>query len=258
MSNLRVSLIQSPLYWENPALNRQMFAWKIRDLSGEADLIVLPEMFTSGFTMHPAKVAETSGGPTSEWLLELSNETGAAITGSVAIREGDHFYNRLLWAEPDGRLLQYDKKHLFSLAGEDQHYAPGKDLLILEWKGWTICPLICYDLRFPVWSRNTHGYGLLLYVANWPEPRRRHWQHLLSARAIENQACVLGVNRVGRDDNGHLYAGDSAIINHQGEILVRASHVETVLSAVLDLETLQQDRERLPFLHDRDDFQLLT
>lgn len=256
MSHLRVSLIQSPLYWENPSLNRQMFAWKIRDLSGEADLIVLPEMFTSGFTMNPAKVAESPDGPTAEWLLELSHETGAAIAGSAVIREGEHYFNRLLWAEPDGRLRHYDKRHLFTLAGEDQHYRAGESHLLLEWKGWTICPLVCYDLRFPVWSRNTGDYDLLLYVANWPETRRRHWRHLLLARAIENQACVLGVNRVGRDENGHLYSGDSAIIDHQGQTLVQASHAETTLSATLDLEALRQYRQRLPFLQDRDAFQL--
>lgn len=250
MDSLRISLIQSQLYWENPTLNRQMFTWKIRDLSGETDVIVLPEMFTSGFTMLPEKVAENPDGPTISWMQELSHETGAAITGSLAIREGDHYYNRLIWVEPEGRILHYDKHHLFSLAGEDQHYAAGTERLILEWRGWSICPLICYDLRFPEWSRNTAGFDLLIYVANWPEPRRKHWQQLLIARAIENQCYVAGVNRVGRDDNDLVYSGDTALVDYQGEILGQSSFAETILTTHIAKNPMNQYRERLPFLAD--------
>lgn len=255
MSTLRVALIQTPLYWEDPALNRQMLTWKIRDLAGETDLIVLPEMFTSGFTMNPGPVAEAPDGPTTEWLLACSRETGAAITGSLVISQDGHYWNRLLWAQPDGTLQHYDKRHRFGLAGEDRHYAAGTSRLLVHWKGWTICPLICYDLRFPVWSRNRGEYDLLLYVANWPEPRRQHWRQLLLARAIENQACVLGVNRVGQDDNGHTYAGDSTIIRYDGETLQQAAWTEAVLQATLDRHALLQYRERLPFLADSDAFQ---
>lgn len=250
MDTLRISLIQSPIYWENPQLNRQMFSWKIRDLGGEADIIILPEMFTSGFTMHPEKVAESPGGPTTTWLQELSHETGAAITGSLVIREGDTFRNRLLWVEPEGRVLYYDKNHLFSLAGEHTHYTAGTDRLVLEWKGWTICPLICYDLRFPEWSRNTMGYDLLLYVASWPDTRRRHWQQLLIARAIENQCFVAGVNRIGRDENDLTYCGDTLIVDYQGETLCHAAFTETTLTASLSKTQLEQYRQKLPFLGD--------
>ncbi|MBP6185013.1 MAG: amidohydrolase [Saprospiraceae bacterium] len=250
MDTLRISLIQSQLYWENPILNRQMFSWKIRDLGGETDVIILPEMFTSGFTMFPEKVAESPDGPTISWMQELSHETGAAITGSLVIHEGNNYYNRLIWVEPEGRVLHYDKNHLFSLAGEDHHYTAGTERLILAWKGWSICPLICYDLRFPEWSRNTDGIDLLIYVANWPEPRRRHWQQLLIARAIENQCYVAGVNRIGRDDNDLHYCGDTTLVDYQGETLCQASFSETILTTHIVKNPMNQYRERLPFLAD--------
>lgn len=256
MNNLRIALLQTPLYWENPALNRQMLAWKIRDLGGEADLVVLPEMMTSGFTMHPEKVAETMDGPTLQEMQGWSHETGAALCGSLVIREDGRFYNRLVWVEPEGRVLHYDKRHLFGLSGEDGPYTPGHQRLLITWRDWRILPAICYDLRFPVWCRNTDDHDLLLVVANWPEPRRRHWQALLTARAIENQCYVAGVNRIGRDDNGHEYAGDTALIDYQGETLLNGANVETVLTATLDKEALLRYRERLPFLADRDPFSL--
>lgn len=257
MNTLRIALIQSPLYWEDARMNRQMFSWKIRDLSGEADIIVLPEMFTTGFTMKPDHVAEDTDGPTTQWMLELAHETGAVITGSVVIREQKHYFNRLLWADPHGQVLHYDKRHLFAMAGEDKVYTPGNRRLIVEWKNWRICPLICYDLRFPVWSRNSEQIDLLLYVANWPEPRRSHWQHLLRARAIENQCFVAGVNRLGRDDNGLEYSGDSTLIDFQGEILASSARSETTLQVTISHEDLKSGRERFPFLADRDEF-LLT
>ena len=253
MNELRLSLIQSFLYWEDARLNRQMFSWKVRDLAGETDLIVLPEMFTTGFSMKPEKIAEPPGGPTTEWMVELAHETGAVITGSLIIHQNEAYYNRLLWVQPDGIILHYDKRHLFSMAGEDQVYTAGHERLIAEWKGWRICPLICYDLRFPSWCRNTVGYDLLLFVANWPEPRRMHWQHLLKSRAIENLAYVAGVNRIGRDDNGHDYWGDTMILHYRGEILSLSTLAETTQQVTLQKDSLDGWRQRFPFLEDRDD-----
>ncbi len=254
MNPLRIALLQSSLYWEDARMNRQMFSWKIRDLGGEADLIVLPEMFSTGFTMQPEHVAEDPNGPTTTWMQELAHETGAAITGSLVIKENGKYYNRLLWVEPHGKSLHYDKRHLFGMAGEDKVYQAGTERLIVEWKGWRICPMICYDLRFPVWCRNADEYDLLLFVANWPEPRRLHWQQLLRSRAIENLAYVAGVNRLGRDENGLEYCGDSAIIDFRGETLAASSHGETTLQITIQIEDLHQWRSRFPFLEDRDQF----
>ncbi len=258
MNTLRLALIQSALYWENAKMNRQMFSWKIRDLSGEADLIVLPEMFSTGFTMKPEHVAEEPDGATTDWMKELAHETGAVITGSVVIRDQHKYYNRLLWVDPHGQVLHYDKRHLFAMAGEHNVYTAGTKQLIAEWKDWRICPMICYDLRFPVWSRNTQDYDLLLYVANWPEPRRTHWQHLLRARAIENQCFTAGVNRLGRDENGLEYCGDSTLIDYQGEILASSSHSETTLQVTINRDDLKTWRDRFPFLADRDTFSLTS
>ncbi len=256
MNSLRIALLQSSLYWEDARMNRQMFAWKIRDLGGEADLIVLPEMFSTGFTMEPGHVAEDPGGPTTTWMQELAHETGAAITGSLDIKENGAYFNRLLWVEPSGHIQHYNKRHLFGMTGEDKAYQAGKDRLIVEWKGWRICPMICYDLRFPVWCRNDDAYDLLLFVANWPEPRRQHWQQLLRSRAIENLAFVAGVNRLGKDENGLVYVGDTALIDYRGETLVSSAHAETTLQATIQLDDLISWRARFPFLDDRDAFTL--
>lgn len=253
MNDLRLSLIQSSLYWEDARLNRQMFSWKIRDLAGETDLIVLPEMFTTGFSMHPEKIAESPGGPTTEWMVELAHETGATITGSLIMHHQNAYYNRLLWVQPDGTILHYDKRHLFSMAGEDQVYTAGREHLVAEWKEWRICPMICYDLRFPTWCRNTVDYDLLIFVANWPEPRRMHWQQLLKSRAIENLAFVAGVNRIGHDDNGHAYWGDSMLVDYRGEVLSMSTLAETTLQVTLQKDGLDAWRQRFPFLKDRDD-----
>ena len=259
MEPLRIALIQSDLYWENAELNRNMFSWKIRDLSGETDLIILPEMFTSGFSLDPAGHAEdATSSPTIDWLKGLSAETGAAITGSLALREAGHYVNRLVWVEPDGSVAHYDKRHLFTLAGEDQTYQPGQTQLVRTWKGWRICPLICYDLRFPVWSRNTTGYDVLLYVANWPEARSHHWSSLLRARAIENQCYVLAVNRIGRDPNGLNYRGDSQAIDYNGDVLAQATRQEITLRLTLDHEAMHTYRGIFAFLDDQDAFQLTS
>ncbi len=223
MQNITVSIIQSALHWEAPAQNRELFAHKIDSIDQPTDLIVLPEMFSTGFTMNPAAVAEPMEGPTMQWMKDLAEEKDCVITGSLVIEAQGSFFNRLIWMPPDGQYQVVDKKHLFSHSGEDKHYTPGGTKLIVTLKGWKIMPLICYDLRFPAWSRNQyhaeHGfdYDCLLYVANWPQARSHAWRVLMMARAIENQSYVIGLNRVGQDGNQIDYSGDSAIIDPQGE-----------------------------------------
>ncbi|MFP4064805.1 MAG: nitrilase family protein [Bacteroidales bacterium] len=225
MPHLKISLIQSELYWEAIEKNLEMFAAKIRDIDGQADLVVLPEMFTTGFTSEPRPVAEVMEGRTMKWMEEMSRETGSVVTGSMVVRENNKFYNRLIWMPPDGKYAFYDKNHLFTFAGEDKSFEPGGEPLIVELKGWKIMLSICYDLRFPVWCRNSYSvesgfkYDCLLNVANWPEARSHAWRILLMSRAIENQAYVVGVNRVGKDGNDILYSGDSAVISPQGDNL---------------------------------------
>lgn len=255
---MRVVLIQSKLEWEQPAVNRAGFAEKISKLSTKADLIVLPEMCTTGFSMNAEALAESMGGLTTSWFLEQAQLSGAVVTGSFICREGNSFFNRLIWARPDGRLDYYDKRHLFTLAGEHLTYTAGQQIPMIEWKGWKIRPLICYDLRFPVWSRQPNlkeeQYDLLLYVANWPNRRSHHWKSLLVARAIENQCYTLGLNIVGEDGNGHQYSGDSAVIDYAGQVLAQGSWEEQVLSVELDLAKQAAYRMQFPFLEDADIF----
>lgn len=254
---MRLTIIQSALHWENPAANRAMFAKKLAAVAGQTDLIVLPEMFTTGFSMNAAALAETMDGPTVQWLREQATAAGAAITGSFICRDGDHFYNRLVFMRPGGQMDSYDKRHLFGLAKEHETYKAGTTRLIVEWQGWKICPLVCYDLRFPVWSRNRpEGYDLLLFVANWPERRAHHWRALTPARAIENQCYLAAANIVGKDGNGHEYSGDSAVIDFSGRPICQISGQEGLFTAKLSLEELQQFRRQLPFLEDADVFQL--
>ncbi len=198
---MKIALIQSSLFWENPNANRNHFEEKINAIDEEVDLIVLPEMFSTGFTMNPSAVSETMQGETVLWLQSLAEAKNSAITGSLVIQENNNFYNRLLFVFPSGEIQFYDKRHLFTLAGEDKIYTSGKDKLIVEYKGWKICPLVCYDLRFPVFARNVEEYDVLIYVANWPESRITAWDALLKARAIENMSYTIGVNRVGKDNN---------------------------------------------------------
>lgn len=256
MNNLRVSLVQSHLAWEDPAANREQLASKIAGLAGATDLIILPEMFSTGFTMSAEKLAEPMGGPTFAWLSDQARQSEAVITGSIIAREDGECYNRLIWMRPDGGFEYYDKRHLFTLAGEQNHYAPGRNRLIVELRGWRICPLICYDLRFPVWSRNTADYDLLLYVANWPERRAHAWRSLLCARAVENQAYTIGVNRVGEDGNGVIYAGDSSLYDYAGRLLYQSAHLEDVFTAHLEKAPQEQFRSKYRFLADRDTFEL--
>jgi predicted amidohydrolase len=227
-----------------------MFAEKLAPLAGRTDLVVLPEMFTTGFTMNAAALAEPMDGPTVDWMRRQAAGLGAAITGSFICAENGRFHNRLVWMYPDGRAETYDKKNLFGLGGEDRHYTPGQRDLRLEWQGWTVCPRICYDLRFPEWSRNylPEPYDLLIYVAAWPARRGAHWRALLPARAIENQAYVAGVSVVGSDGAGLDYDGDSSVIDYYGHILCRISGQEGVFTAQLDRGALLAYREQLPFL----------
>ena len=250
---MKILLLQSSLVWENPILNRQHFEEKINE-SADADLIVLPEMFTTGFTMNPKNIAETMQGETVLWLKHLAKSKNTALTGSLVIEENGKYYNRLLFVFPSGDIKHYDKRHLFTLAGEDKIFTPGNEKLIVDYKGWKICLLVCYDLRFPVFSRNTEDYEVLIYVANWPESRIFAWDSLLKARAIENMSYVIGVNRVGEDANENRYNGHSQVIDCLGNYIIAPSEEENVFSAELDKKALLETRQKFGFLNDRDSF----
>jgi len=252
-----LALIQTSLYWENPDENLTSLSQKIDALPEQLQLIVLPEMFSSGFTMNPGVVAETMHGKSVVWMRETAIKKQVALVGSLVIEEDKQYFNRLIFAHPDGKLETYDKRHLFTLAGENKVYTSGEEHLIVEYNGWRICPLVCYDLRFPVWSRNTENYDLLIYVANWPKPRIDAWDGLLKARAIENMCYTTGVNRVGFDGNHHEYSGHSAVYDALGSVVVAPQiDEEKVVTAVLDKKSLQSIREKLKFLEDRDMFNL--
>ena len=254
-NHLRVALIQSDLIWESPAANRKQFEEKINILDEDIDLIILPEMFTTGFTMNASDVAETMKGETVQWLQNLAQEKSIAITGSIVIGENDNFYNRLLFVHPSGKIDFYDKKHTFTLAGEHEVFSAGTERIVSEYKAWEICPLICYDLRFPVWARNTENYDLLLYVASWPKPRIEAWDGLLKARAIENMSYTIGVNRVGIDANNYEYTGNTVCYDTLGNCLVKNNKgTEETLIIELDKETHIKARNRFRFLADRDEF----
>ncbi len=251
---MKISFIQTALHWEQVEANRTMLAAKIKPLTHSSDIIILPEMFSTGFSMNAEMLAEAPDGATFQWIKEQSSQTGAAITGSFICTENGQYFNRLIWMQPDGQYFKYDKKHLFALAGEDKVFTAGQEHLLVEWKGWRIRPLICYDLRFPEWARQpidpTKQYDLLIYVANWPQPRIHHWKSLLMARAIENQCYTVGVNIVGIDGKGLNYSGDSSIIDCAGQVLSCAAYSEQVVTLELDLEKQQQYRVQFPFLKD--------
>ena len=256
-SHLRVTLVQTELAWQAPATNRRALAAHLRGLAGHTDLIVLPEMFSTGFSMDAEGLAETMDGPTVGWMREEAAATGCVVTGSLIVRDGDRCHNRLVWARPDGTLDHYDKRHLFRMADEQRHYAAGSRRLVVDLKGWRICPMVCYDLRFPVWSRSRGDYDVLLYVANWPQRRAHAWSTLLRARAIENLAYVVGVNRIGRDGNGATYAGDSVALDFLGQPLTSEGGGDRVETAVLDLESLRKYREAFPAHLDADCHEIL-
>jgi len=255
-SHLRVTLVQTELAWQDPAANRRSLAGHFRGLAGHTDLVVLPEMFSTGFSMEAEQLAEEMGGPTIGWLREEAAALGCVITGSLIVRDAGRCFNRLVWARPDGSLEYYDKRHLFRLANEQQHYAAGTRRLVAAVKGWRVCPLICYDLRFPVWSRSRGDYDLLLYVANWPQRRAHAWATLLKARAIENLSYVVGVNRIGRDGNGTSYTGDSVALDFLGQPLSSEGGGDRVETVVLDLESLQSYRNSFPAQLDADPYEI--
>jgi omega-amidase len=253
---MKIALIQAPLFWEKPKQNRDYFEAKIMMLAENVDLILLPEMFTSGFTMNPKPVAETMQGETLLWLQALAKAKNAAITGSLVIEENGLFFNRLIFVFPSGEIQKYDKKHLFTLAGEDKTYTAGNEKLIVDYMGFKICPLICYDLRFPVFARNTEEYDILIYVANWPKIRINAWDSLLKARAIENMCYTIGVNRIGEDANQHEYIGHSQVIDFLGNYDIEPQETEGIFITTLDKKKLLETRQKLGFLNDRDAFKL--
>ena len=261
MPDFTVSLVQTDLHWHEPAANRAALTEQLAAAlagPGLTDLIVLPEMFTTGFSMEAAAQAEPSGGPTLGWLREQAAHYDAVVTGSVMLTEGGRHYNRLLWVRPDGSYSAYDKRHLFRMAGEHAVYAAGTERLVEEWRGWRIQPLVCYDLRFPVWSRNAAAapYDLLLYVASWPHARIHAWKVLLQARAIENLAYVAGVNRIGPDGLGVEYSGHTMLLDPRGEYLAQAGSMPTILTRRLMCHPLREAREQLSALSDADAFEL--
>lgn len=259
MSTLHFTLIQSPLHWENPAENLKMFTSKIKSIEGKKEIVVLPEMFNTGFSMRPTALAESMDGPSINWMKQIAFEHKIILTGSLIIHEDGKYYNRLVWMQPDGNFGYYDKRHLFSYAGEDAEFTPGTKRLITQVKGIRIMPLVCYDLRFPVWSRqhNTDEYDVLLYVANWPLKRIHAWKTLLQARAIENQCYVIGMNRTGEDGNGYEYIGESCVVNPFGEILTRSDALHDLITYEIDSKFVSECRTSLPFQKDKDNFQIL-
>ena len=255
MQDLKITCIQSDLFWEDKTKNLDMFSEKIGSIKQPTDIIILPEMFPSGFTMNVEQMGETMDGETMTWLSQQAKSTDCVITGSLIVKDNTTHFNRLIWMRPDGKFYTYDKRHLFRMMNEDHYFSPGKLKLIVEWKGWKICPLICYDLRFPVWSRNTGDYDCLIYIANWPEARKNAWSTLLKARAHENQAYVIGVNRVGKDGNSISFSGDSAVISPKGETIIEFEPgKEGVKTCRLSHADLKDFRSEFPARMDADQF----
>jgi predicted amidohydrolase len=262
MSSLSITTIQTALHWEDKTANLLAFEKKLQALDAGAELVILPEMFSTGFSMQPQKLAETMEGPTVKWMAEQAAKHRIVLTGSLIIEENQQYYNRLIWMMPNGQYGYYDKRHLFAFAGEHEHYSPGQKRLIASLKGWRIHVQICYDLRFPVWARQQikHGenpapeYDVLLYVANWPQRRSLAWKTLLQARAIENQCFCVGVNRVGNDGHGIYHSGDSMVVNPLGEVLYQRADDEDINRVVLQKAALHEVRDRFPFWKDGDFF----
>lgn len=266
VDELNVVVVQAATVWHDPKANRDYYSLVLKNLQESADIIVLPETFTSGFSNAALDQAETMAGETVAWLQEMAASCNSAITGSVQIREGGKVFNRMLWAMPDGHIQSYDKRHLFRMANEHQRYAAGTGRIFIDYKGWRICPQVCYDLRFPVFSRNRfnatvadgYDYDVLIYVANWPSPRHFAWQTLLKARAIENLSYVVGVNRVGSDGNGLDYLGGSTVLDFLGQTLIEAGAGPEVKSARISHSALQEFRTRFPVHLDADRFEILN
>ena len=255
---LALTLVQTDLYWENPTANRAMLEEHIFDLKGKTDLIVLPEMFATGFTMNSALHAEPMHLHSMKWMQQMAQQTQAVVVGSLAIKEKNQYFNRLIWMEPSGRFDCYDKRHLFRMGGENQVYTAGNQRLIKELKGFKIAPFICYDLRFPVWLCNKNlEYDLLLFVANWPAARTHVWQTLLKARAIENQAYCVGVNRIGLDGNGLPHEGHSMVVDYKGFPIFEAENEVSIQTILLEKQPLDDFRSKFPSYLDGDDFEIL-
>lgn len=253
---MKVAVVQTALDWHDPAANRRRFDAWFEQVEPGTELVVLPEMFSTGFTMDSREVAETMDGPTVAWLRERAASLGAVLVGSVVIRDGERWFNRLVWMPPDGMATTYDKRHRFRMAGEHEHYDAGNERVVVAHGEWRVCPLVCYDLRFPVWSRNRGDYDVLTYPANWPAARQAHWNGLLRARAIENQCYVVGVNRVGEDGNGVVYRGGTAVYDFEGSPLIEVFDEERIAHVVLDRAALDGYRAVFPAWRDADDFEL--
>jgi omega-amidase len=254
---LHVVGIQADLFWENPTKNIAAFEEKINRLTENTDLVVLPEMFTTGFTMNPKNIAETIDGNTISWMQKIAVKKQLAITGSIVIHKNNKYYNQLVFVHPTGKIETYSKRHSFTLAGEDKVYTSGSEKLIVTYKGWKICPLICYDLRFPVWTRNTENYDLLLFMANWPVKRIKAWDTLLKARSIENMCYTIGVNRTGLDANNYNYSGNSLITDYLGEEISNLPKNKVgIVSATINKKSQNTLREKLGFLNDMDSFSI--
>ncbi len=256
MENLKVTIIQPDIIWENPQANLDKYSEWIAGIES-TDIIILPEMFTTGFSMEPGKLKEPMDGLTVSWMKKMAKEKNAAIAGSLIIEEDNQIFNRAFWVFSDGKIEKYDKRHLYTMGQEHLYYSHGKEKLIVEYKGWRFCPLICYDLRFPVWSRNQENYDVLIYMANWPSPRHYVWKNLLAARAVENQSYCIGVNRTGTDGTGIKYLGDSAIIDSKG-IGTFLGEEEKVQTFEISYSKLHNFRKSFPLLDDRDEFQILN
>jgi omega-amidase len=274
MSTLTITTIQSALHWENKTANLEMFEEKIFSIKARTEIVVLPEMFNTGFSMKPELLAEKMDGPTVQWMKRIAAEKKIILTGSLIIEDTDEttgnlvFFNRLIWMLPSGQFGVYDKRHAFAFAGEDEHFSTGKKRLIASVNGWKVNLQICYDLRFPVWARQTPAlrgerdsgaeteYDILIYVANWPERRNHAWKTLLQARAIENQCYVVGVNRLGMDGNGIYHSGDSMVVDPLGEVLYQKMHEEEIFTITLQKEKLEEVRGKFPFWHDADEFMI--
>ncbi len=258
---MKVALIQADLHWENIEANLAMFEEKIWQIKSGPDIIVLPEMFTTGFTMQAKALAEPMNSKTFRWMKQQAAQTKAAVMGSYIVAEKGQYFNRFVAMLPDGKFYQYDKRHLFALAGEAGDYTAGTERLVFEWKGWKICPMICYDLRFPVWARNkwegdAAAFDLLVYVANWPAPRVNAWDTLLQARAIENLSYCIGVNRTGTDGVHAEYLGHSAVYNYKGQQLAFNEGEQTILETALNYEEMAAFRKRFPFYLEADTFEI--
>jgi omega-amidase len=257
MDNLKITVYQGYLFWENTDKNLQNISLRLSGIREKTNLIVLPEMFNTGFTMNAEALGEAMDGKTMQWMQKTAQKFDCVVTGSIIIKENGKFYNRLLWVRQDGTHEHYDKRHLFALAKEDDVYTAGTKKLIVELNGWKICPVICYDLRFPVWLRNVdEDYDLLMIVANWPEKRALHWRTLIPARAVENQAYVIGVNRVGHDGNEVYHSGDSTCIDPNGNVVYYKRDEEDVYTFSIIGDEVKKARRALPFLKDADRFSI--